>query len=111
MINIQDCSPLVNVSINLSEAESAHCKSSKNTARGCSGLANTFINLWNVSKKRFCVSLGPSSGNAGCSPIITSSSGITSVITPPLFSRSRSIFCFQFFNSSSGSLSSCLTNS
>ena len=54
-----------------SVAASSHCRSSRKSASGCSGRANTPMNRRNTSWKRLCASCGGSSGTGGWSPMMS----------------------------------------
>ena len=56
-------------------AESSHCKSSRNKASGCSGLANTPINRRKTSWNRRWASCCRRSGTGGGSPTMSCNSG------------------------------------
>jgi hypothetical protein len=65
-----------------SVAASSHCRSSRTSAKGCSGRAKTRINYRNTSWKRRCASCGGSSGTGGGSPMMSFTSGTRSTISP-----------------------------
>ncbi len=51
--------------IKFSDAESAHCKSSKNITNGCSKLVKTWVNFWNNKLNLFCAAVPDNSGAGG----------------------------------------------
>ncbi len=93
--------------INLIDAKSAHCKSSKNTTRGCSAVAKARINCWKTRLKRFWFAAASSWGIDGWEPIMCSTSGIISISACPLFSNAAKSACFHRSISSSVSVNNC----
>ena len=70
-------------------------------------VAKTRMNFWNNRLKRFCAGLGSNSWTAGCLPISSSNSGITSIITWALSPKADPILACQCWTRSALSVSNC----
>ena len=70
-------------------AESAHWRSSRKSARGCSFRANTPMKRRNTRRNRLCASLGGEAraAGAGSRPMTSASGGMTSTMSCPLSPR------------------------
>src|SRR6202011_5806478 len=88
---------------NSSVAVSSHCRSSRNSASGCSGLENTPRKRRNTIWKRFCASCGGRSGTGGCLPMMNSSSGMRLTINCP-FGSTASLSALRHWSNSASLL-------
>ncbi len=88
---------------------SAHWRSSRNktSARVFSAIAP--MKFRNVRLKRFRVSIEPSAGTGGCSPMMSSISGITSAMTRPFGETAARILALQSASSFLVSVRICRT--
>ncbi len=90
-----------------SDGRSAHCRSSRKSVRGCAAVAKTRTKDSNTRLKRFCASAGESGATGSCGPTMSSTSGITSVMTRPLGATASRMRVRYSASTSAGSVSNC----